>query len=206
MRDLKTFGLALVVVLAMSGLAASAASADFTYPSGTTTVKATQLNAEITLTAGNFECGGIHGEAAVSGTTATDLTLTNLLFTSCTCFGRACDVTTNGGCTLTLTTTGESHLCPTGGSITMTITSSPGVSLCTIHITAHTINGVTFINTAGTPNDVDLTIHATNLTYETTGGSGKCGTVNTTFTCGLFDADFTLRAFNGPTQNNLTKD
>jgi hypothetical protein len=207
MRNLKILGLALVAVLAMSAVAASAAQADFTYPSGTTKIKATQPNGVFTTTAGNAECGGVDAEAAVSGTTATDLTFTNLVFTNCMCLGRACDVTANGGCTITLTTTGESHLCPTGGSITLTVTSSPGVSLCTIHVTQHTVNGITFSNTAGTPNDIDVTVHATNITYETIGGGGKCGTQNTTFTCGLFDGDFTLQAFNAANvQQNLTKD
>jgi hypothetical protein len=208
MRDLKTFGLALVVVLAMSGLAASAASADFTMGASSGTVTATQLaGGVITTTAGNFECANISGTAPYTSATTSSLNFGSLSFSNCECIGRACDIIVNGGCTLELTTTGESHLCPTGGSITLTLTSSPGVSLCTIHFTQHTVNGISFINTAGTPNDLDVTIHATNIAYEVTGGAGKCGTVNTPFTCGVYDGTLTLKAFDtSGNQVNLTKD
>jgi hypothetical protein len=204
MRNLKTLGLALVAVFAMSAVAASAAQAEFTVGANATRVTATQPAGVLNIfqiTAGNAECEEASAEGATTAGTHADLTFTTLTFDKCSCLGRACDVIVNG-CTFTLTTSGESHLCPTGGSITLTLTSSPGVSLCTIHVTAHTVNGITLDNIAGTPNDILATIHATNLTYETIGGGGKCGTQNTTFTCGHFDGEVTIQAFNGAGTTN----
>jgi hypothetical protein len=208
MRKLKILGLALVAVLAMSAVAASAASADFTMGATSGTVTGTQLpGASLATTAGNAECANGSGTAPYTSATTSSLNFGSLSFSNCECLGRECDVIINGGCTLELTTTGESHICPAGGSITLTITSSPNVSLCTIHITQHTINNITFDNVAGTPNDIKVTIRSNNLAYEVTGGAGKCGTINTPFTCGTLNIDVTLKAFDtSNNQVNLTKD
>jgi hypothetical protein len=56
------------------------------------------------------------------------------------------------------------------------------------------VNGITLDNVSGTATDILATINATNLEYETTGGSGKCGTQNTKFTCGVFEGKLTIQA------------
>jgi hypothetical protein len=207
MRNLKALGLAFVAVLAMSGIAASAAQAEFTLGTGSNHVHGKQLTATFFTTFGEVECETGEGDGSVSGTTVTDLTFSTVTFEECTAFGQPnSDVKTNG-CSLTVTTSGqESHiLCPAGKSIEITPTTG-GVSICTVHVFEHTVNGISFHNTTTAAGKMDIlaTVEATNLAYETTGGNGNCGTQNTRFTCGVFLGEITITASGASGATDIT--
>jgi hypothetical protein len=197
MRNLKTLGLAIVAALALSGLVASSAQAEFTLGTGGTHVTATQIGQPvITITVGETKCKSADATATASGT-VTDLTFENPTFSECESLGRPADITAVGNCKLTLTTTGESHLCPTGGFIKITVTKEPGMSLCTIKVLPGTLNGIAFDNSVVgvNPMDIKVTVAANNVTYITE-GSTKCGEINKELTCGTLNGEFTLQATN----------
>jgi hypothetical protein len=198
-RNLKILGLLTMAVFAMTAMAASAAQAagTFAWDSGTTTLTASAAGTQkFTTTAGTVECNEISGHATVSGTSATTLTATSIVYknngaASCplASFGNAtinmngCDYLFHAGETeegSTDSTVGTVDIvCPKGAAIEVT---AP-FGACTIKIAGQTgLSSVTFLaNTGATPKDVDINPAVEKISYTHSGfacgsGSGTNGT------------------------------
>jgi hypothetical protein len=194
MRNLKVLGLALVAVLALGAMVASAASADdLTAESYPATLTGTQEGVD-TLTipeVGTTACEGTTYHGTISAaTTAQSVTPTYPPPTApkhCLSLGFPAEVHTNG-CTYTLrvgvgVTTGTVDIvCPAGKEITITVNvPSPMVLKCTIHLPPQTGKATLTYKNVGTLKTREVTVEAnvTGLTVTTTkpsggGGIGAC--------------------------------
>jgi hypothetical protein len=170
-RKIKALGAALTAALALSGIAASAASADEVHSgsaSGFTYATADQhVTNTLTTPSGNIKCITITGDVKFTGTTATEATVTGLAYHNCTAFGLTAHIDTMG-CTYTLTgstsSTGFADIvCPTtAGGVTHSITITPtqgGVPICHINVPEQRIP-VNIANKAetagGIPDDIEV--------------------------------------------------
>jgi hypothetical protein len=218
-RNLKALGLALVAAFAMSAIAASAAQAEgaptltpASYPAWLTT---SALGEQVyTFSNGNqWRCTNVGGHATIekAGVGDTEVTLTDVSYTGCwaivgkstlpaTVDMTGCDYKFSGG-----ETEGTDHFvngavaieCPTGVTgpdVTIFETAAKhteGKALC--HITVWntvTAGSVTYTNTAGTPNDVDIkSVGVTNPV--TRSGSLLCGSP----TSATYDGEVTVKAY-----------
>ena len=199
MRNLKTFGLALVAVLAMSAVAASAASAEFTLGAGATKVTASQVGANFFYIEGGFvECTTAGGEGAAPASGSESLNFVPS-YSGCNAFGLPADIKANN-CNFELTTNGTVHVCEKGGAasggpIEITVTSG-GASVCTVTVAKQTPTTPVTIHNSGTSTTMDLLITATNITgikYTVDGGGGKCGKVGA-HADGEYEGDITITA------------
>jgi hypothetical protein len=198
-RNLKILGLLTMAVFAMSAMAASAAQAagTFAWDSGTTQLTASAAGTQIfKTTAGEVKCNEVSGSASVSGTSATSVTATNIVYKnsgSASCplasFGNAtinmngCDYVFKAGETEAGTndaTVGTVDIvCPKGVSIEVT---AP-LGACTIKIAGQSnLSSVTYLaTTAASPKDVDINPSVEKISYTHSGfgcgsGSGTDGT------------------------------
>jgi hypothetical protein len=194
-RNLKFLGLALVAVMAMSAMVASAASADlFNSEKENTTLTGTQekhleggveKNDRFITAGGILECTS----ATYKGTQATKTSSTVTVaptYSGCTFTGLAATVKTNE-CTYVFsligaTTTGQAEIkCPTGKEITVEIGPEP-TRRCIIHISAQILSGFGFsISGAGTTRQITFTFNTGfTVKYSQTGlsGSGACATAD----------------------------
>ena len=190
MRNLKAFGLALIAMLAMGAVAASAATADeFTaekYPVVLTGNQDGQTDI-FTTTSGTVSCKTVSYTGTVSGPTTT-VTVTPK-YTECTGLGFPAEVHMNG-CDYLIhieggssTTSKVDIVCPPEKEITVTAVAA-GTTKCTIHVPPQ--NGLTHMNwtnvqkegTGPSTREVTGHIEITNLTYKHTEGTGlgKCTT------------------------------
>ncbi len=194
-RNLKALGLAVVAVLAMSAVVASAASAE------TGTVTAESYPAKLTSTqVGTNELSIGNGARKVSCTTATvsgeltaattTLTLTPT-YTNCTSTGALPATVTLNGCdyllhpTKVTATTGTGTVdvvCPAGKEITVDIYSSsehiPANIKCEYHIKAATgyAAGEYHLIGAGTTREIQATLNVVKIhTVNTVGSKLLCG-------------------------------
>jgi len=160
-RKLKALGLALFAVLAMSAVAASASQAAgvFTWESGTQILKAesdeeagggTATGKQVfTTQSGSVECDTVEGQAAVSGTEATEITSQSISYhnhgkTTCTGPGGTSPTIEFGNCDYKFTagqtidemqTTGSAHIECTSGTIVI------NAPLCQIKVKAQKPTG-----------------------------------------------------------------
>jgi hypothetical protein len=194
-RKLKNLGLALVAALALSGVAAQVAAADEIHSgsvTGTTYMTLDQHAKNVVdVAAGNIQCSTIGGEAQFSGTTATQVTVTNVTFSSCTGMGLTAHIDTMGcdylGTGVTATTGLVHIICPTtAGGVTDEITVTPtqgGQPVCHMDVPEQTVS-VEVVNKAATgggiPDAIEVKPTSTSITSRVTylGGQtpGKCGT------------------------------
>jgi hypothetical protein len=213
-RNLKRLGLALAAISALSAAIASGAQAAgvLTWTSGTTKLTAQQDNEggsqttglqQWTTTNGNEQCGEVSGEAAVTGTEATEATLQSIVYqnagktSQCTGpFGEAV-VTGSNGCDYLFTVgqtigetgmeaTGQTHIkCPAGKQFGTTS------SLCSFLIPEQTPQGghVIFHTITGSPSYVTLEVTLTGITY---GGGSLCSSG----TNGTFKGNIVIKGFN----------
>jgi hypothetical protein len=118
-RNFKVLGLALVAVLAMSAVVASAASAQFTANSYPTTVTATSPlgNDVFTVDGTSVECDGhFEGSASEASTTIT----IKAVYTNCKAFGFATATVNMNGCDYTFHSNQTVTVdCPVGKVITI---------------------------------------------------------------------------------------
>jgi len=180
MRYAKALGLAFVAMLALSAVAATAASADdFTaekYPATLTGTNDPGFSDEFLTTIGTFKCTKTTYTATVVGPT-TSLTATPS-FSGCAAFGFPFVFDMNG-CTFKFNigagTTGDADLvCPAGAELTITATSA-GTAKCTEHIKAQSdIAGmVTYSNIgAGTTREITISAALSGIDYTHTAGTG----------------------------------
>lgn len=211
-RNLKSVGLTLVAILAVSGMAASSAQAQgkFTWAAGTTKLVTRQnlgVNPETGFqqwqtTNGNIQCEEVEEEAPVTGTEATEITAENIHYQNagkvdqCTGPGgtapkiefNGCDYLYTLGQTIGETgmeTTGQTHIkCPTGKQITFTS------ALCQFHIPAQSPGGhIIYHTVTGAPNDVTKQFTLTGIIYQ---GTGIC----TSGTNGTYSGNYTVKGFN----------
>jgi hypothetical protein len=209
MRYPKMFIQALLAVLALSAVVASAAQAEFTVASGATKVRVAQEGKNVFFTeAGEIGCSSATGEGAVSPGTTNELNFTPS-YSGCTAFGQPAHVTMLGGCTARITSDGIVHLCPAGGDMKVTTTSG-GMSICTAYYHKQTMSIAAFNNIIGAPNKVKLIASGaqtfTGIEYEIEGGGGTCGTVGK-HSDGEFEGNIRMEAVNsGGSGVNLTYD
>jgi len=195
MHKYKALGVALAAVLALSALAAQAASASplTVTGGGTTFYTGDQDKTPWIWTDGSLsaECVATTITASSSGESVTETTWT-ATYDKCTGFGFALMHWNHNGCTYTFTTptqispgvvtwsASNIHIvCPVGKSIEYTPTSF-GVSVCTRFINSQTPTGghVVGRNVAGSsPTDVTLEITLEGIHY--TGTGGVCGNSET---------------------------
>jgi hypothetical protein len=185
-RKLKALGLALVVVMATSAVAASGAQAvkfkSSGSEAGTTYITGAQTSTNvITTTAGTVKCTVVKFKSSFAGATAGALTVTPE-YQSCIGFGQTATFTTNG-CTYALaepssTTTGDIGLsCPAGQVIAIDVPTGN----CTLTIGAQTFKGdLDYTNLGITPNkDVQITGTMKEIEFTVDGPGSICGTVGT---------------------------
>jgi hypothetical protein len=210
MLDTKILSLLTLAVVAMSAMAASPAQAagTFAWDSGTIQLTASAASTQkITTTAGSYECNEISGSASVSGTSASTLTMTNIVYknngsSSCplpsfgnaTFAGNGCDFLFHAGETEAGTndsTEGTMDLvCPKSAAVV--ITAPLGACTITIHPQSG-LGPVTYLaTTAASPKDADFNLAVTNLKYTHSGfgcGSGTGGS-------GAFTGSITMKGEN----------
>jgi hypothetical protein len=220
MRNLKILGLVLAAVLAMSAVAASAASANKNYwfqsdaPAGATTKLTGEQKEEngdrFVVDGGTVRCQKTHYTGDQTGPTATTLTLT-ASYTGCK-FGSFEATVNMGNCHYQIhtdtngnTTNGSfdtiSTITCSSGDITVTVT-SVGTIKCILHVPAQTLGtGIVATNATLPNNTKDVTAHIdfSTITYTQTGGTGlgACPNLGTTHTSnGLYEGEATLTGFN----------
>jgi hypothetical protein len=192
-RKLKALGLALVVVLAMGSLSASAASAaDFHSESGTDTViKGTQVGTDIwAFNAGTKSCNEFTYVGNQSGATATTWKAM-VVWSNCSVFGFVNVTIDPNGCAFELSGDDGSLkiACPEGASIVET-----GFN-CWVTIGPQSLTGVTYANTgSGSSRDLDLSINVSGITY-TQHSKSFPGCTNGSFTNGTFTGKATMQGF-----------
>ena len=223
MRNLKTLGLALVAVFAMSAMVASAAQAEagqFTWTNTTSTLDATGENAhKFTVAAGTIECNETSGSAAeitsgmpIEGTTsAPEVTTEAITFQDSRGGGadkcweptlgvgvevamNGCDFQFTAGTTITSTeTTGNAHIVCPG---TNKIEVKVG-SVCTIDVKAQSPAGHIIYKTIGSGATTEVTAEATvsGIHYVQTGGfcPGNGFRSETTFTNGTYTGNLKIK-------------
>jgi hypothetical protein len=215
-RKLKTLGLALIAVLAVSAAVASAAHASKTNihvaQAGATITGAgppTGVATRFTVTDGagkniNVICeetNTFKGSLAAGVTTSETLTL-KAEYKRCVITGTesiSLSIFLNGCAFLfhsnsaTLTTASVDVECPAGEEITI---SNPFG--CTIHVPAQTgLTTTTLVNTgSGETRDIDGTVNVSGITYKITAGCPKT-TSNLTTSDGTYKEEVTLTAENG---------
>ncbi|HWN72644.1 MAG TPA: hypothetical protein VNN15_02420 [Solirubrobacterales bacterium] len=199
-RTLKVLGLALTSVLVFSAVVAASASATTTFTAespATLTVSANETQV-FSYTAGGAQvkCTGVSAdETAISGTSATEITV-HPTFTGCIGPGGITGHTTyNGGCDLLFTVSGQVHICPNGGSITMVVT-----GLCTYHLGPQTVSTVTYDNIgSGTTREIKLTPSVTGISATNTNPGFLCGPESST--TGTYSGSLTITGENGAGQH-----
>lgn len=188
-RNLKALGLALVAAFAMSGVAASAASADsFTTEKAPVNVTGTTdpgTTESVVTTAGSVTCHGVYiGTVSNVSTTTIEVAPT---YNNCTALGFPGSVVHVNNCKYVFhinsaagVTTGTVDIvCPAGEELTVTALSA-GTLKCTIHIGTQTdLSSVTYTSVgSGTTREVTVNVLITNLKYKHTSagatGLGKC--------------------------------
>lgn len=217
-RNLKALGLALFAALALSAMAASAASAKhhFGAPKAPTDVTGSQGTQHIfTTEAGEVKCNtatfsGTQGSASTSEVTITPH------YTGCTAFGFASTHVKFNGCDYTFTTptvditpgefTSEPPhvLCP-GTSVVEITPTIPffGTSVCTVTVEPQTPTSghVLYKNEgSGDTRDVLVTSKVEGIHYTVHGGGGTCGTTESggktiTHTDGKYTGTVTLKGY-----------
>jgi len=195
MRNLRALSLAIMAVMAMSAVVASApASADeITSETSPTLMSGNQvgLGDVLTTTAGTVKCKEIIYLSGSMATPTTTITVTPTYplkasdgTQNCTGMGFPVEVFTNGCAyqfTISgggVTTGGFDIICLEKKEITMIATSGP-TTKCILHIPPQNISsGVTYSNTgAGTTREISITMNFVNsLSYSHTpgGGVGSC--------------------------------
>ena len=185
---LKALGLALVATLAISSVAASAASADdLTSETSPVTLTGRQTGGGdvLTMTAPTIKCKEVNYAAFSAVTPSTAVTVTPSYpektaggEQNCSGFGFPATVETRG-CTYkytlnAATTGGLDIICPAGQELTFTLKSA-GVTKCIVHVPAQSFPAsITYSNTgAGTTREIDVTANiASTLAYKHTAGTG----------------------------------
>jgi hypothetical protein len=183
-RNLKALGLALVAVLAMSVMAASAAQgAAFKSEAGTTFLSGSQVTENVfTTAAGKVKCKKATFSGEVTGTSVTELTIIPL-YEECTAFGQSAKVTMEGcdyDFDVTTATTGHVKItCPPEKHITVHVTSGN----CSLTIFGQTpgVPTVDFTNQGGPGNTRDVLVTSTvsQIEYTVDGPGTICGTAGT---------------------------
>jgi len=222
---LKTFGLALIAVFAMSALAASVAQAEFTFTTweGTesnhvhATLKSEQTTAFGDLfgqTAGKpaFKCEKTPTEG--TSTTGDEAAGTvSPLFSNCTVGANLAFVTVlPTTCHIRLNITGKDNehrytgtadvTCTTPGDsihVRVYTNSGEGTKICEITVDEqHGINGITYTNiTTGGPKTVQIDINSNNIKTTTIKGGIICqNTTGVNHTAGTFTGSDITKAFN----------
>ena len=192
-RTFKVLGLALVAVLALSAVIASAASAaeNFVAEEAATVSVSSNETQVFTYTAGGAQvkCTGTQVSAAVT-TSSPEVTATPS-YSGCTGPGGiTAHVQFNGGCDFLFTINGQVHVCPGGGTVTIVVT-----GLCTYHFSAQTVSVVTYDNIgSGTTKEVKLTPEVTGITATNTNPGFLCGPESST--TGTYSGSVTLTAVN----------
>jgi hypothetical protein len=183
MTRIKTLGLALVAVFAMSAVVASAASANFTTTTDTSTLTLSGgLQVFTTESGAKVKCTSVSGHIAGVGTAQADLTV-EPKYAGCTLTEGA--VTVNAevdpmGCTFTITTDGIIHvLCSGENVITVKAFLAGAFQQCfDVHAQTPTTPTIDFTNQLDPATSKwDFTIKSTvsGITYERT---GPCKKVN----------------------------
>jgi hypothetical protein len=187
-RNLKVLGLGIMAVLAMSAVAASAASADiFTSESSPVRITSKESGSGLvwTFTAGTVKCkeASYTASSVVMPTSTVTMTPSYPAKTAggeqnCTGFGFPAEINTNGcvyKSTIGGTTTGNMEiLCPEGKEITVTAVSA-GITKCVVHFGSQTFIGITtYSNTGfGTTREIeDSTFGVKVVKYKHTAGAG----------------------------------
>lgn len=196
-RKLKTLGLALVAVFAMTAVVAANASAHYVFTSAAanTSLTGAQVGNHTFVTAGQtIQCTTAKFSGTQTGTEATAVPITPT-YEGCTYAvgAKTADVTMNG-CTYNFTgaTTASGHgtvhvLCPVGKVIEVHLTNFNGAETCTLTIGAQiATNGYTAVNNG---NHVDVT--ATANVKITPHGGGGCSLLIT----GKYSGVTTLEGF-----------
>lgn len=186
-RNLKTMGLALVAVFAISAMAAAGAqaekTAEFWAATGTVKIDSTADSAHqvFAFGIGTLTCTGVTGHAAYSGVSASQ-TFTNVGYTNChkTVLGLnlPATVTMAAGCHYTYTagtytnsglglSHGSVHIC--GFTVDVYHGAHPPSSKrCETHIPAQTVNNVTYRNGTGPNGKMAVTIEANGVSLANT--------------------------------------
>ena len=169
-RKFKTLGLALVAVLAMSAVVASAASAQFTADKYPTTGTATSAlgNDDYKTEAGSIECAS-HYEGTLNAASST--TTLKPVLTGCKAFGFAEATINMNGCHYVLhrTSATTSHLtttCPAGQVIRTT------AGNCEVTYAAQSPTGS--ITTTNAGNNITLKANVTGIAYTVTKDGFLC--------------------------------
>lgn len=198
-RKSRVLGLVLAAMLTMGVLAAAASAAEFHSSEAHTSLVATATSEQV-FKAGETEvkctkAGTKFSPHTLSTKTTSEVTVTVTAETgTCTAAGFPVHVDfATGECDYRFTADGTVHLlCKAGGSVTLTPTFFG--SVCTIHVYPGTYGTVTYTNNA-TETDVNVHATATNITYNTTGGGGLCGTEGH-MSDGTYEGDATVEGRN----------
>jgi hypothetical protein len=186
MNQLKRISSAIAVALALTGVLASPASAQFTSNKEHTIISGTQkAGTNDNFTAGEGFGGITCANATFSGTkvnkSESTMTITPVYENCIDSFGRT--VHTHTTETQTWTTGAGGGLYHRSGSKTLTITSG-GTTVCTVSfVMPQTDNGLTYHNLGGTAG-VEVIVNTTNVRTTTSGGFFNCGVSNGEHTTG----------------------
>jgi hypothetical protein len=163
-RKLKALGLALVAVLAMGALSASAASAEnFHSESATDTViKGSQVGQDVfVFNAGTVKCNEATYAGEQKGATATSVKVTPT-YTECTAFGFVNTKIDSAQCTYEFSSDNNNVVisCPSAEPLTVTAFN------CWVALHSQTLGGISYNNTgAGNSRDIDLGTNVTGISY-----------------------------------------
>lgn len=189
-RNLKAMGLALVAAFALSAVAASAASADFTTTSdGTTNLTAKALTSQVFTTgAEEVKCANVAANGSVEGTTQESVTAVPV-YTNCSVSNEAGTFTAFidvNGCTYEFTTDTEVHICQSGGPIVVTAEIVPPFKSKCLEIGKQTPTNpeVHYTNEGSGGADMHVIVESTveGITYKKVGPCGSTEGSNASYT------------------------
>ena len=163
-RKLKALGLALIAVLAMGALSASAASAGTFHSeiATDTVIKGEQIGTDVfTVNAGTVKCNEAKYNGNQAGATATTVKVTPE-YSECTAFGFVNTTIHSKQCTYEFSGDNLDVVigCPAAEPITVTAFN------CWITVPSQTLAGaITYTNVAGPPKDVKVKVNSKTITY-----------------------------------------
>jgi hypothetical protein len=180
-RNLKVLGLALVAMLTMGVMAASASAAMFhSEIEGTTTIEGSQVGTNTFVTdSGTIHCTTAGFSGSATGTEITDVTV-SFDYTGCrsTGFIEANVTVDPNGCTYTITSHGIIHITGCTNANHSIVVTAP---FCTIEIGEITVSPVDFINEgSGKTRDIKVTSTVGNIAYHEQGAACAHSGSNTT--------------------------
>lgn len=212
MKSIKTLGLALVAVLAMSAVVASAASAATFMSEGNVNAKveADQSTTHtFSIEGNNVTCTTAHFETAGEIASPASSVTVHPTYTGCTAFGFVGSTVSTTGCDYVLTAPGKVEGGKVGGNIEVKCGAGSKIVIvagtCEVTVAAQSFtSGLTFENVAGPPKTVTLKAAVTGIASTKVKDGFLCPLNGTGAASGTYTGNTAVKGVSGKTQVGIT--